>query len=87
MTGCQSLQQKDAIVFQDLKLGFRTEVEFTERTQYSIQPLGAELSCNVHTVHLQTGMNQGLAVTPLNNILVSLFSFCFWKDEPSSVSN
>ena len=53
MTGCKP--HLDVIVLQDLKLGFRTEVGFTERTKYAIQPLGVELSCNVHTVHLQTG--------------------------------
>lgn len=64
--------QKDVIVFQDLKLGFRTEVEL-ERTQYSIQPLGVELSCNVHTVHLQTRMRQNVALTVLHNISLTLF--------------
>lgn len=76
MTGCQpQIAAIDVIAFQDLKLGFRAEGEFTERTQYSVQPLGVELSCNVHTVHLQTGMRESLAqhLSPLTLLPVSVF--------------
>lgn len=68
MTGCQSHFAAKQIVLQNLKLGFRTDVEFPERIQYSIQPLGAELSCKVHTVHLQTGIKQSLTLTFFHNL-------------------
>lgn len=48
MTSCQSQFAAEKMCVQILL--FRTDVDAAERLQYSIQPLGAELSHNVQTI-------------------------------------
>lgn len=71
MTGCQSQFAAEKMCVQ-IFLGFRTEVDTTERMQYSIQPLGAELSHNV-----QTETEQSLTLNFIPNVTLTLLCVCF----------
>lgn len=56
-------------MFQDLKLGFRSGVGCPGWVQYSIWPLEAEWSCDVH---IQAEISDWV-IKPLSELLGSLF--------------